>query len=89
MWFSNTPYRIKLLIGDMLEVKEIIGTEFLNRHVTEIICTRQRIQFGNGELPIIKQVDARVDGEVTLIYVRKLKDGPPRTGKDHGKSKVI
>lgn len=42
---SNPLYKVKLIIEDMIAEEIIIGTGFLNIHVTETLGIEQRIHF--------------------------------------------
>lgn len=59
--FSNHLYCVKFIIGRLLAVEVIIGTEFINQHVLAISYTQQRIIFRNGEAPIYRQMYTRGD----------------------------
>lgn len=63
MWltgrFANTLYLVKFIIEERLAGDAIIATDFLNRHVFEILCTQQRMIFIHRELPMVRQMSAR------------------------------
>lgn len=77
--FTIFLFRVKFLVSDRLSVEVIIGTALLNNHVTSTLCTSQRIQIRNGELPMLKKFDGFVDGELTSMELQKWTDGPTKT----------
>lgn len=57
-------------MDDRLAVEVLIGTAILNRHVIKILCTEQKIQFSNGDVPIVKQLTAEYETDSTPFPVR-------------------
>lgn len=52
--FTNTLYRVKLVVKDRLAVDIIIGGAFLNGHVVAILCTENWTRFIWGSLSLSK-----------------------------------
>lgn len=46
--FANTLYQNMFIVAERLAVDVIIGSDFMNRHVEEILCNEQRVRFRYG-----------------------------------------
>lgn len=67
---GNTLYRLRFIVVDRITVEVLTGTEFLNEHVIDILCTEQKIRFRNGEVPIVKQLTGVSETYLTPFLVR-------------------
>lgn len=52
---ENTLYRIKFIVAEKLEVDDIVGTAFMNRHFNAVICPEQKIKLRKGTILIMGQ----------------------------------
>ena len=58
--FGNTTYRVPFIVADMLAVKVIIETRFMNRYVDAIECRTQTIRlFRGATIPILSRTNQR------------------------------
>ena len=58
--FGNTTYRVPFIVAEKLGVEVIVGTRFMNRYVTAIVCRSQTIGLHVGSaIPILSRHDAR------------------------------
>lgn len=68
--FGNTLHGVRFIVADRLAVKVLIGTAILNRHVIDILFTKQKMRFRHGDWLIVKKLTRGSGADLTPLHVR-------------------
>lgn len=88
--FGNTLLRVRFIVSERLAVEVQIVTALLIKQVLAILCTDQKVQFRNDEVPIVKKFKAGYDADLTPFSVRHLdEDRNARSGMSRNSGSEI